>query len=262
MIFNEKAINSIAEHLNKARAVVVLTGAGVSAESGVPTFRGAGGFWKDEEEVMRLATLQGFLNDPKAVWEWYDMRRCMAKSVEPNSGHFALAELEELISKAGKRFALITQNIDGLHERAGSKNIIELHGNLWYARCLKECCSDLFPLLDAPLPNYPPACPKCGGILRPHVVWFGELLNPLVLENATRIAMTADIMLVVGTSAQIYPAAGLPCTARQSGATIVEINIESTELTPIVQYSILGKSGEVLPRIVKAFREFLQGRGD
>ena len=256
----ESTITSVAHELSRARRIAVLTGAGVSAESGVPTFRGAGGFWKDEEEVMRLATLQGFLADPKRVWEWYDMRRQMAKSVEPNPGHYALAQLEHITSARGGDFTLITQNIDGLHERAGSNNIIELHGNLWYARCLKNCTRDVYLLEQTPLPEYPPKCPQCDGILRPHVVWFGELLDPLVIESATRASLQAEVMLVVGTSAQVYPAAGLPYSARNAGALIVEINLEQTDLTPYAHLSIQGKSGEVLPQIVSVIDDMLKNQ--
>ncbi len=257
MTLDEKSIANVADVLAKARYIAVLTGAGVSAESGVPTFRGAGGFWKDEEEVMRLATLQGFLADPKRVWEWYDMRRQMAKSVEPNPGHNALAELEFITTQRGAKFTLITQNIDGLHERAGSKSLVELHGNLWYARCLKTCVSELFLLDQTPLPAYPPMCPKCGGMLRPHVVWFGELLDPLVLESAARAAISCDVMLVVGTSAQVYPAASLPYSARQNGATLIEINLEPTELTSSAYLSVKGRSGEILPQVLDRVKRIL-----
>jgi len=256
----ESAVAGVARELLRARRIAVLTGAGVSAESGIPTFRGAGGFWKDEDEVMKLATLQGFLADPKRVWEWYDMRRQMANSVEPNAGHYALAELERITSERGGVFTLITQNIDGLHERAGSKNIIELHGNIRYARCLKNCSRDLFLLDEPPLREYPPKCPRCDGILRPHVVWFGELLDPLVIESATRASLQAEVMLVVGTSAQIYPAAGLPYSAKNAGALIVEINLERTDLTPSADLSIQGKSGEILPQIVFAIDNTLKNQ--
>lgn len=254
---HKASVSAIAELLAKARSIAVLTGAGVSAESGVPTFRGAGGFWKDEEEVMRLATLQGFLADPKRVWEWYDMRRQMAKTVQPNPGHFALAELEKLSSERGAGFTLITQNIDGLHERAGSKSIIELHGNLYYARCLNACTRTLYRLDEAPLAEYPPKCPNCDSILRPHVVWFGELLDPLVLDSSIAAAESCDTFLVVGTSAQVYPAASLPYTAKRRGATVVEINIEHTELSSYADYSLLGKSGKVLPEILEAYKQIV-----
>jgi len=238
-----------------AHHACVLTGAGVSAESGIPTFRGAGGFWKDEQEVQKLATLQGFLEDPKRVWEWYDMRRTQAKSVEPNPGHYAVAEWERQMLARGGDFAVITQNIDGLHAAAGSQNIIELHGSIWLARCLKGCTKELTRLPDPPLPEYPPKCEKCGGMLRPHIVWFGEQLDPFVISEAARRAEASDLMLVVGTSAQVYPAAGLPYTARMRGATIVEVNLEPTKLTSVAQFAFHGKSGEILPQLLEFARE-------
>lgn len=241
--------------MTEARRACVLTGAGVSAESGIPTFRGAGGFWKDEQEVRDLATLEGFLRDPKRVWEWYDMRRSQAKLVQPNPGHYALAEWEQQITTRGGEFALITQNIDGLHRAAGSQNVVELHGNIHLARCVNECSEELIPLPEPPLPEHPPKCPKCGGMLRPHVVWFGEPLNPRIIEQATQAAYSAELMLVVGTSAQVYPAAGLPYAARSHGAVIVEINLEPTELTSAAQFAFHGKSGEILPQLLELAKE-------
>mgnify|MGYP000421492721 CR=1 FL=1 len=192
-----ETIMRVAELMAKAERAAVLTGAGVSAESGVPTFRGKHGFWKDED-VMKLATLQGFLADPKKVWEWYDWRRGQLAEVEPNPGHHALAQWERMVTGRGASYSLITQNIDGLHELAGSKTILELHGNLWYARCLKGCSAELKHIPDTPLPEYPPPCPWCDSILRPHVVWFGEQLDPTVIEESFNVSGAADLMLVVG----------------------------------------------------------------
>lgn len=255
MSINEDELRRVASLMAEAHHACVLTGAGVSAESGIPTFRGAGGFWKDEQEVRELATLEGFLRDPARVWEWYDMRRAQAKSVEPNPGHHAIARWEQQVNARGGEFALITQNIDDLHAVAGSRNVIELHGNIQYARCLNQCTQELTRLPDSPLPEYPPKCPKCEGILRPHVVWFGEQLDPAVINEAAHRAEAADIMLVVGTSAQVYPAAGLPHAARIRGATIVEINLQPTELTSAAQFAFYGKSGEILPRLVELAKE-------
>jgi len=255
LIVDEKELERVARMMAEARRACILTGAGVSAESGIPTFRGAGGFWKDEREVLELATLEGFLRDPGRVWEWYDMRRNQAKSVKPNPGHCALAEWEQRVLVRNGEFAVITQNIDGLHREAGSQKVIELHGNIRYARCLHGCTEDLIELPEQPLAEYPPKCAKCGGMLRPHVVWFGEPLDPRVIGEATHSAHGADLMFVVGTSAQVYPAAGLPYAARMQGATIVEVNLEPTELTSVAQFAFHGKSGEILPRLLELAKE-------
>jgi len=249
-----ETIAKVAELMVKAKRAAVLTGAGVSAESGVPTFRGKHGFWKDEE-VMKLATLQGFLSDPKKAWEWYDWRRGQLKEVEPNPGHHALAEWEKTIGERGGSYSLITQNIDGLHEHAGSESILELHGNIWYARCLKGCTTELKHIPETPLPEYPPPCPWCDSILRPHVVWFGEQLDPAVIEESFAVSGAADLMLVVGTSAQVYPAAGLPYVASRAGGKIVEINLEPTELTHAADFALHGRSGEILPELMDKARE-------
>jgi NAD-dependent deacetylase len=245
-----EGMREVAEVMAHAQRPTVLTGAGISAESGIPTFRGSGGFWKDEEEMMRLSTLDGFLYDPKAVWEFYDRRRVQANSVQPNLGHEALANWEIRAQRRGKPFALITQNVDGLHARAGSRNILELHGSIWLARCFKGCCPDLFMLPEEPLPSYPPECPKCGAMLRPHIVWFGEKLHPAILEESFALAEESDLMLVVGTSSQVYPAAGLPYAVKRSGGTVVQVNMEPTELSATADYNIYGKSGEILPELM------------
>jgi NAD-dependent SIR2 family protein deacetylase len=233
-----------------AKRPTVLTGAGVSAESGIPTYRGVGGFWKDEAEVLRLATLDGFRRDPRAVWEFYDNRRMQAFSVKPNPGHEAIAHYEFHATKHGRSFTLITQNVDGLHMRAGNKDILELHGSVWHARCYEECSPDLTLLPETPLPEYPPKCPRCGGMLRPHIVWFGEQLDPAVIAEAVSEAERSDLMLVAGTSSQVYPAAGLPYVTKRAGGTVVQINLEPTELSYAADYNIYGKSGEILPELM------------
>jgi len=249
-VTEDELINEVAWVMAEAQRPVALTGAGISAESGIPTFRGKDGFWKDED-VTRLATLDGFLADPRKVWEWYDWRRSQIKETRPNPGHFALAEYEERVTGRGGTFATITQNIDGLHELAGSRSVVELHGNIWYARCLKGCSSELTHLPETPLPEYPPACPRCGDLLRPHVVWFGEQLDPLVIEESFRLAGEADVMFVIGTSSQVYPAAGLPYVTKRAGGKVIEINLEPTELSYAADYSLRGRSGEILPELLR-----------
>ena len=226
-----------------ARRVAVLTGAGISAESGVPTFRGGGGAtiweWRGRP-VTELSSAELLATDPKLVWEWFDHRRGLVKDVKPNAGHEALA-------RWGKRFpafSLATQNIDGLHAAAGSQAVIELHGNLHRGRCMS--CGGPSELPPSPLPAIPPLC-KCGAPLRPDVVLFGEMLPEGAYERAEAAAETCDLFFVIGTSAIVYPAAALPRTARAAGAFVVEVNPEETELTPRVDATILGKAGEVLP---------------
>jgi NAD-dependent deacetylase len=220
----------------------VLTGAGVSAESGVPTFRGNNGLWK-QYRAEELATHEAFTRDPKTVWEWYDWRRRLIAEVKPNAGHFALAELEHRIPN----FTLITQNVDDLHDDAGSKNVLKIHGSIWSLRCTQ--CGDERLDRTAPLPNLPPKC-RCSGLLRPGVVWFGETLPPKVWESAERAAEQADVFLVIGTSALVYPAAGLARIAKLSGAKVIEINIEETPLSSGTDAFLQGSSAELLPQLM------------
>ncbi len=243
-------MREVARLLAHAKRPVVLTGAGVSAESGVPTYRGAGGFWKDDDELMQLATLEGFLRDPKRVWEWYGERRAQVKTCEPNGGHYAIAQYEQRSAARGKPFTLITQNIDGLHARAGSDNILELHGSMWLARCIKACTLEILPLEDVPLKECPPMCARCGALMRPHIVWFGEQLDPSVIAEAYKQAEESDLMLVAGTSSQVYPAAALPYVTKRAGGEVVQINLEPTELSAAADYNIYGKTGEILPELM------------
>ncbi len=222
--------------------MAVLTGAGVSAESGVPTFRGSDGLWK-HYRPEDLATPDAFARDPKLVWEWYDWRRTRIAQTEPNPGHYALAEIEKRIP----RFTLITQNVDGLHELAGSRNVLRLHGSIWIMRCTS--CELEREDRRAPLPKIPPRC-ACGGLLRPGVVWFGESLPSNVWRDAEAAASTADLFLVIGTSAVVYPAAGLAQIAKSSGARLVEINIAETALSEQIDEFLQGPSGELLPRLI------------
>ena len=236
------------ETLRSAQFVVVLTGAGVSAESNIPTFRDAQtGLWA-KYSPEELATPQAFRRNPKLVWEWYAWRRELVNQAKPNPGHLALAALEQRVLK----FTLITQNVDGLHQRAGSRNIIELHGNLHRTICFKE----RRVVEDWPDPNeVPPRCPHCGSLLRPDVVWFGETLPAKALQAAFAAAQECDVLLSVGTSGLVQPAASIPFTARQAGATTVEINPDTTPLTPYVTYAIHGPAGEILPSLSKAMEQ-------
>jgi len=230
--------------LADAERVAVLTGAGISHESGVPTFRGPGGLWR-QYRPEDLATPEAFARDPRLVWEWYDWRRSLVAQAAPNAGHRALVELEQ----RAREFTLITQNVDGLHDRAGSRRLLKLHGDLWTLRCLG--CGAEREDRAVPLAELPPRCP-CGGLLRPGVVWFGEPLPAEVLRVAMEAAAQAQVFLVVGTSAVVQPAASLPLVARRAGARVIEINAEPTPLSDVVDASFLGKSGELLPRLVEA----------
>jgi len=234
-----------------ARRVAVLTGAGVSAESGVPTFRGGGDteVWTFRgKHITELSSAELLATDPKLVWEWFDYRRGMLASIEPNAAHHALARWEERFES----FTLVTQNIDDLHRAAGSQNILELHGNIWRARCLR--CASAFEARDCPLEQIPPLCFVCGGPSRPDVVLFGEMLPEGVFERAEQSAARADLFFVIGPSAVVYPAAGLPIVAKQSGARIIEVNPEQTDISMFADITLLGKAGEILP-------QFLSTRG-
>jgi NAD-dependent deacetylase len=231
-----------------AQNVVVLTGSGVSAESGVPTFREAQtGLW-ERYDPQQLATQEAFDRDPRLVWEWYEWRRKLVSEAEPNPGHLALAELE----RRTPNFTLITQNVDGLHERAGSREVIELHGNILRSKCSREGVITEPEEHDA---NIPPCCPRCGANLRPDVVWFGEMLPPGMLDAASEAARGCDLFLSVGTSSLVYPAAALPYEALESGATLVEINPSETPLTQYATFALQSRAGEALPNLLREVRE-------
>jgi NAD-dependent deacetylase len=239
--------NELREMFKKDTSVVVLTGAGVSAESGMPTFRGEDGLWRNYR-AEELATPAAFASDPELVWEWYDMRRKIIHDCTPNPAHKTIAQMEQYFDN----FQLITQNVDGLHKRAGNSKIIELHGNLWRVRCVEE--GKIFNFMEVPLKNIPPSC-DCGSLIRPDVVWFGESLPRDAIDNAFAAAQDCDVMLVVGTSGIVYPAASLPMVAKQSGATVLEINLEPTPFTDLVDHSFLGKAGEILPKLWKSIKK-------
>lgn len=238
-------VHAAGERLRRAAAagepVVALTGAGVSAESGIPTFRGQGGLWRgfSPEE---LATPGAFRRSPDTVWEWYHWRRRLVLEAQPNPAHEALAALE----KAHERFTLITQNVDGLHQRAGSQRVIELHGNVHYVRCTE--CGRVAPLTEDA--DGVVRCDACDGLGRPHIVWFGEMLPEEPWQTAYAAALEAAVMLVVGTSAAVYPAAGLVELAADRGADVVEINPEATALSPQATWTIREPAGVALPRLL------------
>ncbi|HET7112321.1 MAG TPA: NAD-dependent deacylase [Pyrinomonadaceae bacterium] len=227
----------------EAQRVLVLTGAGVSAESGVPTFRGGGNtaVWKGMRFDV-ISSAEMVERDLPAVWEWFDYRRDFLNSILPNPAHYEIARWQERF----RELTLATQNIDGLHRKAGSRNVIELHGNIWRARC--TTCRSTFDLSNGPRPD---ACWECGDPLRPDVVLFGEMLPPGAFEFASEAAVSCDLCFVIGTSALVYPAAGLPEIAKGAGAYIVEVNPEPTPLSELCDEVLMGKAGEVLPLIGK-----------
>lgn len=237
-----------------ARRIAVLTGAGISAESGVPTFREAQtGLWA-QYDPLELATPEAFRRNPKLVWEWYAWRRGLVSQAQPNSGHVALVALESRLSLAqppagdASRFTLITQNVDGLHQRAGSRNVVELHGNINRTKCFDE---EVVIESWEETGDTPPRCPRCGGLLRPDVVWFGETLPRLALAGAVEAASTCDVFFSTGTSALVQPAASLPYTALERGAVVVEINPDVTPLTDDATFVLRGPAGVALPALLR-----------
>jgi len=236
------------EVLLKAKRVVALTGAGISAESGIPTFRGAGGLWEGYP-VEEVATPEGFERNPALVWRFYNERRISIAKAEPNEAHKVLANLENLYD-----MWVITQNIDGLHIKAGSKNVIELHGNIWRVKCTE--CGRVSYNYEVPLSEIPPKCEKCGGLLRPDVVWFGEPIYGA--DKAYNLSQSCDVMFVIGTSAQVYPAAYLPRLAWSKGAKIVEINIEDTPVSRYADFVIREKATKAMSQIYQELLEAFQ----
>ena len=232
------------EALRSAGRVVALTGSGTSAESGVPTFREAQtGLWA-RYDPQRLATPEAFDRDPRLVWEWYEWRRNLVSEAEPNAGHRALAKLERRVPE----FTLITQNVDGLHQRAGSRDVVELHGNILRSRCSRE---GVIVEPEDSDDSVPPRCPRCGALLRPDVVWFGEMLPAGALEVASEAARGCEVFFSIGTSSLVYPAAALPYGALENSATVVEINPRQTPLTGQADHVLRGRAGELLPELLR-----------
>jgi NAD-dependent deacetylase len=241
----DETLERAAQMLRRAERVAVLTGAGISAESGVATFRGAGGLWEGHR-IEEVATPEAFRRDPALVWRFYNARRANLRTVKPNPGHFALAALEQ--RWGSDRFALATQNVDGLHRAAGSQRVLELHGNLARVRCTG--CSVVTDRGTEPLPDLP-NCGDCGAMLRPHIVWFHEMLPEEIWQEAGRAAALCDCFLVVGTSAVVYPAAGLVRLAKSHAARVVEVNLTTTPASDDADVGLYGPSGQVLPRLVE-----------
>lgn len=233
--------HSLIEKLRTAQKIVALTGAGISAESGLATFRDAQtGLWS-KFRPEELATAEAFQRDPKFVQDWYAWRRENALNAKPNAGHLALPEMEQRVPE----FLLVTQNVDGLHQRAGSKRIVELHGNIHRLRCFEnDCAEDNFDVANG-------RCRSCGGHLRPAVVWFGEMLPADAIGTAVESAETCDVFFSIGTSSLVYPAADLWRRAKENGAIVIEINKDPTPLTRLADYSFPGKAGEILPALVQ-----------
>lgn len=239
--------------LAAATRMTVLTGAGVSAESGIDTFRGPDGTWS-RVNVEEVATPEGFRRNPRRVWEWYEERRHAVQAAEPNPGHRALARLEEL-----RDATVVTQNIDGLHTRAGSKRIVELHGSLWRVRCV--ACPFAGPENRVPLPNLPPRCESCGSLLRPDVVWFGEMLSSDAWEASVEAVDHSDAFLLAGTSAVVSPAADLAAFALRRGIPLIEVNLDPTPFSALATVSLRGRSGELLPELMRRVENPGAGRG-
>lgn len=242
-LMNMKFKEEFISKLKNAKKIVFFTGAGISAESGIPTFRGTDGIW-NKMKPEELASFDGFMKNPDLVWEWYQHRRHIINNVKPNAAHISIAQLENYFD-----ITVVTQNIDNLHRRAGSTKIFELHGNIERNYCIN--CYTFYN--DESLNEFKnvPKCNKCGGLIRPDVVWFGEMLPQDQFNGGQNAAEWCDICFVVGTSAVVYPAAYIPQSAKSAGAYLVEINIEKTDLSLFADYSIYGKAGEIIPQILE-----------
>lgn len=251
----DSLIQQGAQAIHDAKAVTILTGAGVSKESGVPTFRDAlEGLW-EQYNPEELATAFAFINNPKLVWDWYEWRRKLAGEVSPNAGHIALAKLHNF----KQNLHIITQNVDDLHEQAGSKNVIHLHGNIATHKCFDNC-KGIPTLIDITTIFYeeddgPPICPDCGANVRPNVVWFGESLPREELTKAMEYSRQCDVMIVVGTSGMVSPASELPRMAKQNGAIIIEVNPDTSTITRYADIKLDGTSGDILPQVIEALNE-------
>lgn len=227
-----------------ARSITVLTGAGISADSGVPTFRGADGLWRNFR-AEELATPEAFERDPGLVWEWYNWRRELIATKQPNNAHLAIASLESRWND----FWLITQNVDGLHRAAGSTKLSEIHGNIWMVRCTG--CGTVTENHQIPLPLLP-HCGRCGELLRPHIVWFGESLHEEDLARCAKQLQACDVLLVIGTSGVVYPAAGFASIAKEAGAYVIEVNLDPTPQSDLVDIALHGRAKDLVPLLLQA----------
>ena len=239
-----KMFDTVAQKLKGSKKIVFVTGAGISQESGIPTFRGKDGYWR-KYDPMKLASIDAFYDDPKLVWEWYEDRRKNILSVKPNEGHFAISQMEEF-----KDVVVLTQNIDGLHQRSGSTNVLELHGSIIRIKC--TVC-DFIDNITENFESLPPKC-KCGSMLRPDVVWFGEPLPQNIWQSAIKEASVCDVMVIVGTSLVVSPANTLPVYAKQNGAILIEVNPEKTVMSNDMTLSIQATSVGVLPKMLSIFK--------
>jgi NAD-dependent deacetylase len=237
-------LNDARSRLASARAITVLTGAGISADSGVPTFRGADGLWRNFR-AEELATPEAFERDPRLVWEWYSWRRELIATKQPNDAHRAIAALESRVND----FWLITQNVDGLHRAAGSRKLSEIHGNIWMVRC--TACGAVTENHQVPLPLLP-HCGQCGGLLRPHIVWFGESLQEEDLTRCANQLQACDALLVIGTSGMVYPAAGFASIAKEAGAYVIEVNLDPTPQSDHVDIALSGRAKDLVPILLQA----------
>lgn len=228
--------------LKEAKKIIFVTGAGISQESGIPTFRGTNGLWR-KYDPMQLATIDAFYRDPKLVWEWYEDRRKNILEAKPNAGHIAIADLEK-----NKKVIVLTQNIDGLHQRAGSSNVLELHGSIIRIKCIKCNFEDE---IQSSFSDLPPKCGNCGSILRPDVVWFGEALPQDVWQKAIDYSSSCDVMIITGTSLVVSPANTLPLYAKQNGAMLIEVNPEKTIMSDEMDFSLRTTSAKGLPELLK-----------
>jgi NAD-dependent protein deacetylase/lipoamidase len=240
---NMDILQRIGAKLGTASRITVLTGAGISAASGIPTFRGSEDSLWENSRPEELATMDAFNRDPEKVWRWYDWRRGLINDCEPNAAHTALADLEKSVG----RLTIITQNVDGLHQRAGSGKVLEFHGSIWTLRCMR--CDNEFQS-DASPETLPPHCEKCNGLLRPGVVWFGEAIDPVIMEASVREAGACDYFLVIGTSGLVHPAAAMAQIAHDCGATVLEFNLEQGGVSAWVDHFIAGPAEDTVPGLL------------
>lgn len=243
-------MEEVVEKLKKAKNVVVFSGAGISKASGIPTFRGKDGLWKDYD-ATQLATPSAFKRDPKLVWQWYNWRRSIIIKAQPNPAHIACVELEKMYKEG---FYLITQNVDGLHRLAGNHFIYELHGNIWQTVCL-SCGKMEEERVIYEEEELPPHCKSCGGLLRPHIVWFGEMLPQDVLQEALSASRSSDVFLGIGTSGVVQPAASMPLIAKENGAYVVEFNVEKTPNSPFMDKVIIDDVAKSLPKLMEMLKK-------